>query len=104
MTRRPSPGAHVRVILLLLGAAPGSVADAEDDLLRDLPAGIYLRTQIDVTPAHRDEIGRKLGVSLSALTNSVLQVHGRTLQVNIMTAADDAGATALYQALLKVKP
>ena len=48
-------------------------------------------------------MGQKLGGKIERLTNSVLQVHGRPIQVNAITAAKASDARAIQTSLAKVK-
>ncbi|MAE62134.1 MAG: hypothetical protein CMJ49_12355 [Planctomycetaceae bacterium] len=91
--------------LLVSALAPVSRADQPADaFLRDLPPGLYLQSSDLIPPDQTKAIGRKLGGDITQLTNSILNVHGRTIQVNAITASDDAAAQAIHAAILKMKP
>jgi hypothetical protein len=93
-------------LFCLIGAALVSMSfgnESAEPLLRDLPPGILLKSSAAVAPEQAKAIGQKLGGEIERLSNSVLSVHGRTIQVNAITAANDASAQSIEQALLKMK-
>jgi hypothetical protein len=75
-----------------------------DPLLRELPSGVYVERSADVSAANRDAIARKLGGLAVRITNSILRVHGRSLQVNVITAANASNAKTIHASLTKIKP
>lgn len=92
------------IVLLVLVARVGTGAEPAEGFLRDLPAGVYLDSSTEATADQARAIGQKLGGRISRLTNSVVRVQGRRIQVNAITAADDASAAAIHVAILKIKP
>ncbi|MDX1925870.1 MAG: transglutaminase-like domain-containing protein [Pirellulaceae bacterium] len=99
-----TPGMTLTVALVLLLPAWTQAADPAEPLLRNLPTGIYVDSSKEVPAAQTKAIGQKLGGTIRRLTNSVIRVHGRAIQVNVIVASDEANATAIQTALLKIKP
>lgn len=103
-----SPWLCSALLLALLPAggprAASQGAPSVEPLLRELPLGVVV-LRSDLVPAERTaEIGERLGAPLERLTNSWLQVYGRTVQVNLLTAADEDGAETLAAAIGSGKP
>jgi len=91
-------------VLLAAAQAPvGRGAEPAEPLLGDLRPGLFVENSTAVPPAQAEAIGRKLGGRIERLTNSLLRVHGRPIQVNVITAADETAATAILATLSKVK-
>ena len=91
--------------LLVSATAPVSRADPPaESFLRDLPPGLDLQSSDLIPPDQTKAIGQKLGGDVTQLTNSILNVHGRDIQVNAITASDDAAALAIHAAILKISP
>ena len=93
----------VFVIALAIECVASGAAPAEP-LLRDVPPGLAVESSVEVATAQTEAIGRKLGGEIQRLTNSVIRVHGRVLQVNAITAVDEANAISIHAALGKIKP
>jgi hypothetical protein len=98
--------AHSVIVLALALAVAPRITGAEpaEPLFRDLAPGLWLTRSSEVPADQARAIGKKLGGNLSRLTNSILQVHGRALQVNVITAADETQAAAVHATLSKMKP
>ncbi len=91
-------------LLALLGPIGKSLlAGPAESFLRELPPGLFLKSSMEVPAEQTKAIGKKLGGNLERLTNSVLQVHGQLIQVNVLTAVDEANATAIYRNLSNIK-
>lgn len=88
-----------RLVLALALAGTGRA----DDLLQMLPPGVFLQKRGELPADQREAIGRKLGGGIRAMTNSLLQVQGRMIQANIISAESDASANAIYETLSRVK-
>lgn len=73
-------------------------------LLRDVPPGVTVESSMEIPSAQTKAIGQKLGGEILRLTNSVIRVHGRSIQVNVLTAVDEPNASAIHDALAKIKP
>ena len=58
---------------------------------------------MEVPAAQTEVIGQKLGGHIQRLTNSIVRVHGRPIQVNVISAVDEENAKALHAALTKIK-
>jgi len=57
----------------------------------------------EISPEQTRAIGKKLGGRIDRLTNSILQVHGRRIQVNVITSPDESNAQAILASLSKMK-
>jgi len=91
------------VALLMSGAMSARGAEPPDACFRDLPPGCFI-TQSFVVPRNQTvAIGRKLGAKLTKLSNTYLSVHGKPIQVNILVASTDAGATRLHGVISRIK-
>ena len=91
------------VILVVFLAVSGRAADPHEPLLRDLPPGVFVDRSANVPAAQTKAIGQKLGGSIQRLTNSLIRVHGRAIQVNVIAAEDEANARAVHAGLSKIK-
>lgn len=98
-----SPRTFSLLMAWVLAALHGTGAALAEDLFQSLPPGVYLQKRVDVPPDQRDAFARKLGGGISGLTNAFLQVSGRAIQANVITADSDASAKAIHESLLKTK-
>lgn len=78
-------------------------ADPVEPMLRKLPPGVTVKSSVEAPAPQRQAIGRKLGGEIDRLTNSVLQVQGRPIQINLITAGDEPSAAAIEGSLKKLK-
>jgi hypothetical protein len=85
-------------------ASIGQSAVPAEPFLSKLPAGLLLENLTEVPSEQRKVIAQKLGGDVERLTNSIVRVHGRQVQVNVITAVDESNAKAIYAALSKIKP
>lgn len=85
-------------------ASIASSAEPTEPFLRELPPGVVVERSANISPAQTKAIGQKLGGEVRRLTNSVLRVHGRQVQVNAITAEDESNAKAIHAALAKNRP
>lgn len=69
-----------------------------------LSPGIVVVSSGVVPAAQTEAIGQKLGGKIDRLTNSVISIHGRRLQVNGITTRDAPSAQAIHAALRKIRP
>jgi hypothetical protein len=93
------------VLLLTVAVlSSGAWAEAREPLFQDLPAGVLVESSAEVPSAPAKAIGQKLGGEIQRLTNSILRVHGRQIQVNVITAVDESSAQRIQSALGKIKP
>ncbi len=102
MTRTNCVLAAGIVLILLLSECHS--AETLEPFLKKLAPGVFLKSSVAAPPDQTEAIGKKLGGKVTRITNSVVQVHGRPIQVNGITAADEASAAAVHAALLKIKP
>ncbi|MFO0219441.1 MAG: hypothetical protein ACK54I_08555 [Planctomycetota bacterium] len=91
--------ANAALLILRVGSL-----DVPEPLLRELPPGIVVQNSVEVPADRANAIGERLGGQIERLTNSVIQVHGVPLKVNVISCADEAGAGAIYRALAKPYP
>ncbi|MBN1419332.1 MAG: transglutaminase domain-containing protein, partial [Planctomycetes bacterium] len=81
----------------------GRCAEPPEPFLRELPAGLFLEHVVEAEAAQAKAIGKKLGGQIHRITNSILRVHGRPIQVNAITAVDEVNARAIHATLEKIK-
>lgn len=99
---RLAPWSLPLVAIFLTGQAPaGEVAEP---LLSDLPAGVILVSCVEATPETTAAIASRLGSPIRRLTNSVIRIHGRPLQVNVLTAPDEESGRELERVFLRLRP
>ncbi|MGH8247205.1 MAG: transglutaminase-like domain-containing protein [Gammaproteobacteria bacterium] len=94
---------HIAFVLALAVASRGKCADAVEPLLRDLPAGVVVESSAGIPPTQTKGMEQRLGGKVERITNSKVRVHGRLIQVNVITAEDDASATAILAAVARLK-
>jgi hypothetical protein len=90
----------VVIASFVIAIGPAPWVHAAKDTFGDLPPGWQVRNEAATSPDQTAAVGRRLGVRLNGLTNTVLSVEGQRLQVNTMTAASEEDAARLYQKLL----
>lgn len=90
-------------VLAVALAAVAQGADPAEPLLGKLPPGVFVDSSTEVPAAQTKAIGQKLGGNIQRLTNSVVRVHGRPIQVNVITAVDEENAKTIHAALSKIK-
>jgi NAD(P)-dependent dehydrogenase (short-subunit alcohol dehydrogenase family) len=86
----------VAVVLLVLGLPVGA-AEVADECFERLPFGCFVIESATVDEAQTAAIGKKLGVPIERLSNTVLQVQGTRIQVNVFDARTDAEASRLHK-------
>lgn len=74
-----------------------------EPLLKSLPPGVGVKSSIEVAATQRQAIAQKLGGRIERLTNSVVTVHGSPIQVNVIACESVNDATAVYDAMAKIK-
>ncbi|WP_158265332.1 transglutaminase-like domain-containing protein [Blastopirellula marina] len=87
-------------ILSILLAAGVVAAEPDESLFRDLPPGVFLIDNTIISDSQSDKISQKLGGNIVRLNNARLTVHGRSIQINIITA-DTAGSSERILATLQ---
>ena len=68
-----------------------------------LPIGWEIRGSYNAAPADIAPISAKLGGKISALSNTILSVRGRRLQVNIINCPDPNETEKIYKSVLEIK-
>ncbi len=91
----------VLLFLFVVNWAHG--VESHEPFFHDLPPGIFLPNSTTADGNTTAAIGEKLGGEIKRLTNSELQVFGRPILVNVITAANEKSSDALYSALLQIK-
>jgi len=89
--------ASIMMIAIMTSVISG--AKPVEDFLRDLPPGVLVESSDAVPDGQTRAIEQKLGGRIARLTNSTLRVHGRRIQVNAVTAIDEAQAEAIHATL-----
>ncbi len=103
ISKLPATAALLFVLVLFVLVVSGQ-ATAADPLVEELPEGWRVERTSEVAAEQRTAIGSKLGGRIDRLTNTVLSVHGKRLQINTLQAATAEGAGKIEQSLLKLKP
>jgi hypothetical protein len=98
------------LVLCVIVAACGKDrvhADADQFLkdvsLKALPAGCFVTKSVVASQAQTAAIAQKFGASIARLSNTILTVQGRTIQVNLVDAKTEADAVRVHQALSQMK-
>ena len=86
------------VCLAVCSPAPGKAPPAPE-----MPAGWEVVSDFDVPAEQTKAIGGNLGVSLSSLRNTVYDVRGKRVQVNVLIVADAETADRLMAKLRTMK-
>lgn len=89
--------------LALTTALVAKDTDVAEPLLREVPPGVTVESSVEIPAAQTKAIGQKLGGEIQRLTNSTVRVHGRSIQVNVITAVDESNAKATHAAFAKIK-
>lgn len=99
MNRRLLP-----VLLALMGGiVMHARADTAEDRFKHLPFGCAV-TRAEAIPADQmAAVGRKLGASLTRLSNTTLNMQGATVQVNILETSSDDDARKLHETIAKMR-
>lgn len=86
------------VCLAVCSPAPGKAPPAPE-----MPAGWEVMSDFDVPVEQTKDIGRNLGVSLSSLRNTVYDVRGKRVQVNVLIVPDAETGDRLMAKLRTMK-
>ena len=84
--------------LAVCSPAPGKAPPAPE-----MPANWKLVSDFDVPAEQTKAIGRNLGVNLTSLRNTVYDVRGKRVQVNVLIVADAETADRLMAKLRTMK-
>ena len=88
-----------------LAAPDAAVAGGPpEECFMQLPFGCAVERSDVVGDAQRQAIGRKLGVALKRLSNTVLSIHGGTVQVNLLETETAEEAARLHATIAKSEP
>ena len=68
-----------------------------------MPAGWTVTSDFDVPADQTRSIARKLGVELTSLRNTVYDVEGNRVQLNVLIVPDAANADAAMNSLRSIK-
>jgi transglutaminase-like putative cysteine protease len=85
------------VLVALILLAPASAAEVTDDCFERLPFGCFVIESAVIDDAQTAAIGKKLGMPIEKLSNTVLQVQGTRIQVNVFDARTDEKASRLHK-------
>ncbi len=91
------------VLLGTLGST-NLLLPADENPFRNLPPGWAVQKSFVASKKQTDAIGKKLGGEIARLSNTILVVENRKLQVNIFDCPTDADARRIRKAILKMKP
>lgn len=100
---------HILSVAIVLAAAVAFFVSGiqgtqpAEPFLGRLPPGLFLKDSTVVSAERTRTIGKRLDGDIERLTNSHLQVHGRPIQVNAITAVDESNAKAIQTSLSKIK-
>ncbi|TWT98452.1 transglutaminase-like domain-containing protein [Stieleria varia] len=101
----PKPLSTLFAIALVLSIiTPARCDPPTESIFSGLPPGVFVSRSLAIPTDQAKMIGEKFGGNVNRLSNTVLRVHGRTIQVNAFTAVTAADADAIHSALLKLKP
>ncbi len=72
------------------------------ECFRNLPPGISIKRSFYAPPEKFEAIGKKFGVEIERVSNTILRAYGGEIQINIVKTSSSADAEKFYQLLLKV--
>lgn len=90
-------------VVVLSGVIPLFSATVEP-FFEHLPPGLFIESSFVVPNPQTVEISAKLGGGIDRITNSKVNVQGRTIQVNCITAADETNAKRIHDSIGKPFP
>ena len=91
---------YVGIIIVLMVFKFMAYGDGEQ-IFKNLPEGCKVEKSFVVPRNQTAAISRKLGVRIRKLTNTVLEIDGERIQVNIISCFTETDAEKAYQAVLK---
>ena len=74
-----------------------------EPLLRALPPGVIVLSSNAFRGEQTKAFERKFGGEIQRITNSVVRLHGRPIQINVITAPDAANAKTIHSAFAQVR-
>lgn len=94
----------ISVLAFISAGAISVFSSPVEPFFEALPPGVFVENSFVVPKAKSTEFSTKLGGEIDRVTNSKVQVHGRTIQVNCITAADEASAKRIHEKIGKPFP
>jgi hypothetical protein len=99
-------------LLMLVGGALISAVAARSESTTasqtppapDMPSGWEVVSDASFAPEDIQPVAKKLGADVSALRNTVYEVDGKRIQLNLIVAPDDENASRILEALRGLKP
>ncbi|MDR2981975.1 MAG: hypothetical protein LBV12_06975 [Puniceicoccales bacterium] len=85
----------------VLSAQEKTVTPA-DDFLKNLPQEIKLQKTTVIPRQQITAFEKKLGGKISRMSNSVIMVDGKTLQINAILGSDDAAAKTIHAKIVEL--
>jgi hypothetical protein len=87
-------------LLLILSGPAAELPAAEADLFKNLPAGWKVVENRAVPKDQAAAIGQRLGAEVLSLSNTILDIQGTRLQVNLIGCETPDGAKKVQQAIV----
>ena len=91
------------ILYVLACSSNGSSSPSKAPPAPEMPADWEVVSDLDVPAEQVAQIGRKLGVDLSSLRNTLYEVKGKSVQLNVMVTRDAATAEQLMTKLRSMK-
>ena len=85
------------------GALNPKTAAPAEPLLARLPAGVFLVDSSEASDPQLATLAQRLGGEIDRVTNSHLRVHGRRIQLNVVTTPTSQDAQRIHRTLAKNK-
>ncbi len=91
------------VLALSLAVFVRAEGPPAEPILRTLPPGVFVLSSTEIPREQTKGFERKFGGKIERLTNSVVRLHGRSIQVNVVTATDESNAKTIHSAFGKFR-
>ena len=98
---------EMRLIIILAFISAGTIpvlSSPVEPFFEALPPGVFVENSFVAPKAKTTEFSTKLGGEIDRVTNSRVKVQGRTIQLNCITALDEASAERIHQKIGKPFP
>lgn len=94
-----------RLVSLVLTAMTLTAArtDVADECFENIPFGCFVTSSDVISKEQTDAIGKKLGAPLKKLSNTYLQVQGKSIQVNILEPETRTDVERLHKTISAMK-